>query len=109
MSPYNLIVTNVPGPPVTLYFLGAPMVGGYPSVPLFENQGLAVALFSYGGKLFWGFSADWDLMPDLGDFVASVQRSFAELRHAAGVQPTKIAPLRKTRPRLESRVSGLGS
>src|SRR5204863_5252495 len=47
LSPYNLIVTNVPGPPVPLYLLGAPLVCGYPVVPLFENQGVAVAIFSY--------------------------------------------------------------
>ena len=63
LNPYNLIVTNVPGPPLPLYLLGARMVAGYPLVPLFENQGLGVAIFSYDDRLFWGFNADWDLVP----------------------------------------------
>jgi WS/DGAT/MGAT family acyltransferase len=83
MNPYNLIVTNVPGPPTPLYMLGAPMVEGFPHVPLFENQGLAVALFSYNGRLCWGFNADWDLVPDLDVFVGAVERSFNELYVAA--------------------------
>ena len=83
LHPYNLIVTNVPGPQLPLYLLGARLLGGYPQVPLFENQGLGVALSSYCGALHWGFNADWDLMPDLGEFVAAVGAAFEELHRAA--------------------------
>jgi len=83
LAPYHLIVTNVPGPPGPLYLLGARLLAGYPLVPLFENQGLGVALFSYDGKLCWGLNADWDLVPDLHDLVVAVYASFAELRQAA--------------------------
>ena len=76
---YNMVVTNVPGPPTTTYFLGAPMQAVYPLVPLGPNQALGVALFSYDGKLFWGFNADWDALPDLHDFVDFVGREFAAL------------------------------
>jgi len=82
-APYNLIVTNVPGPQFPFYMLGAKMLSAYPLVPLFRNQALGVALFSYLGKIFWGFNADWDLMPDLDDFVAAVRTSFEELQEAA--------------------------
>jgi hypothetical protein len=78
-NPYNLIVTNVPGPPVPLYLLGARLLSGYPLVPLFENQGLGVALFSYDDRMFWGFNADWDLVPDLHHFANDVETSFEEL------------------------------
>jgi WS/DGAT/MGAT family acyltransferase len=98
MSPYNLIVTNVPGPPTPLYMLGAPMTEGYPHVPLFENQGLAVALFSYNGRLHWGFNADWDVVPDLDVFVAAVERSFAEL-HGAATGTARRPAIAKRRPR----------
>lgn len=84
IEPYNLIVTNVPGPQQPLYLLGARMLAGYPQVPLFEKQGLAVALLSYSGRLHWGFQADWDLVPDLHRFTAAVERSFRELLEAAG-------------------------
>jgi len=47
--------------------------------------GLGIALFSYDGTLSWGFSADWDLVPDLHDLIVATERSFAELREAAGV------------------------
>jgi diacylglycerol O-acyltransferase / wax synthase len=81
-SPFNLVVTNVPGPPVPLYLLGARMLEAYPLVPLFMGQALGIALFSNAGKLFWGFNADWDTLPDLHDLVGAVDASFAELRQA---------------------------
>jgi len=80
---FNLIVTNVPGPPVPLFLLGSQLLGGYPQVPLFENQGIGVALFSYCGTLYWGFNADWDRVSDLSAFVEAVEVSLAELREAA--------------------------
>ena len=83
VSPYNLIITNVPGPQFPLYLLDARLLQGYPLVPLFENQGLGVALFSYDGQVCWGFNADWDLVPDLAAFVADVEASFAELQALA--------------------------
>jgi WS/DGAT/MGAT family acyltransferase len=77
--PFNLVVTNVPGPQVPLYLLGARLVDVHPHVPLFPNQGLGIALFSYAGKLCWGFSADRDLVPDLAEFRRCVSASFNEL------------------------------
>jgi hypothetical protein len=60
-------------------------------VPLFENQGLGVALFSYDDALSWGFNADWDLVPDLHHFASDVETSFDEL-HAIATT-TEVRPL----------------
>ncbi|MGH7803233.1 MAG: wax ester/triacylglycerol synthase family O-acyltransferase, partial [Candidatus Binatia bacterium] len=51
IRPYNLIVTNVRGPEVPFYFFGARMIACYPALPLFEHQGLGIALFGYAGRL----------------------------------------------------------
>jgi len=77
---YNIVVTNVPGPQMPLYLLEAPLRESYPMVPLFENQAIGVALFSYAGGLYWGVSADWDAIPDLHDFVTALQDEFQGLR-----------------------------
>jgi len=95
LHPYNLIVTNVPGPPLPLYLIGARMLEGYPQVPLFEYQGLGVALFSYAGNLCWGFNADWDLLPDLPALVDAVAHSFRELHATAS---TEGAPAQQRKP-----------
>ena len=82
--PFNVVVTNVPGPPIPLYLLEAPLRETYPMVPLFANQALGFALFSYAGSLFWGLNADWDAVPDLHDFATSLHAELDVLRDAAG-------------------------
>jgi diacylglycerol O-acyltransferase / wax synthase len=89
--PFNLVVTNVPGPTFRVYVQGAPMLRCYPLVPLYQNQGLGIALFSYDGRLQWGFNADWDAIPDLHDLVEAVAEDFQALREAAGVESEAAA------------------
>jgi hypothetical protein len=48
-------------------------------VPLVDNMGLGIALLSCEGRLHWGINADYDLVPDLTDFVAALQDAFQEL------------------------------
>jgi WS/DGAT/MGAT family acyltransferase len=85
----NLVVTNVPGPQVPLYLLGARMRDSYPMLNLLLQHSLGVALFSYDGRLHWGFMADWDLVPDLHDFVDAIHASFTELCGAAGLDTSE--------------------
>jgi WS/DGAT/MGAT family acyltransferase len=77
---YNIVVTNVPGPQMPVYLSGSLMQEVYPLVPLFTNQALGIALFSYDGGLHWGFNADWDNLPDLHDFVQMIETEFEALR-----------------------------
>ncbi len=90
--PFNMVVTNVPGPQSAWYMLGARLLESYGMVPLIGRQGLGVALGSYDGRLFRGFNADWEIVPDLHDFVIDVERSFDELCGAAGVKRGVASP-----------------
>jgi WS/DGAT/MGAT family acyltransferase len=78
----NMIVTNVPGPRVPVYLLGARMLESHPLVPLMANEALNIALFSYQDALSFGFNADWDALPDLHDFVESIPIGFEALEKA---------------------------
>ena len=80
----NLVVTNVPGPQVPLYCLGARMLEAFPMVPLSGNLSLGVAILSYCGVLHFGLFADADVWPDLDDLAADVEAAFETLRHAVG-------------------------
>ena len=82
-GPINMIVTNVPGPQIPLYLLGAQLLEAFPLVPLLENTGAGVALFSYDGQLCWGFNGEYARMADMRRFVQAVQASFEELAAAA--------------------------
>jgi WS/DGAT/MGAT family acyltransferase len=81
--PYNLVVTNVPGPQLPLFLLGARLERCYPVVNLQPKQGIGVGLFSYAGSLGWGFTADRDQAPDLYVFANAVMESFEELERCA--------------------------
>jgi len=68
---FNLVVTNVPGPQVPLYMLGARMVDTFGVIPLIDSLCLGVVLFSYVGKLW--LTGERDLLPDLHDFVGDIR------------------------------------
>ncbi len=78
-GPVNMIVTNVPGPQFPLYQQGSKLLGIHPLVPCLPRSGLGVAVFSYDGKLCWGFNADPDLVPDPERFRDLIDESFREL------------------------------
>jgi WS/DGAT/MGAT family acyltransferase len=84
-APYNLMVTNVPGPQQPLYLLGAKLVSLYSQVPIADSTALGVAIVSYAGKLCWGFNADYESLPDLALFADAIGDAFAEIAAAADV------------------------
>ncbi len=86
VRPYNLIVTNVHGPQVPLYLLDARLREFHPQLPLFENQGLAIAVMSYLGKISFGLTGDAKLAPDLSAFANDLAESLRELGDAASRQ-----------------------
>ena len=98
--PFNLIVTNVPGPQLPLYMIGSRILAAYPIGPLFLDQALNIALVSYDGRLYWGLNGDWDVLPDLRDLVTAIRASFDEL-----LQATETAPV-QTRTRSRKPPSG---
>ena len=77
---FNLISTNVPGPQVPLYCMGARMLEAYPMVPLSRNLGLGIAILSYCGTLHLGLLADRDTFPDLEVLASGITDAFAEMR-----------------------------
>jgi len=90
--PFNLVVTNVPGPPMPLYLLGAKVSAIHPMVPLLGHTTLGIALFSYCGRLQFGFTGDWAATDDLHLLVEDMQAAFKELLAlAAEVHEAKAA------------------
>jgi WS/DGAT/MGAT family acyltransferase len=99
--PFNMVVTNVPGPQVPLYLLGARMRDNYGFVPLTDGLCLGIVLFSYAGNLCWGFTCEWDLVPDLHDFVLDVEASFKELKRAAMPDEVRVEAASTPAPPVE--------
>ena len=85
VRPFNMTVTNVPGPQFPMYLLEAKMLANFPIVPLWARHGVGVALFSYDGRLLWGIHADYDVVPDTDAFIESIHHSLRLLENAAGI------------------------
>jgi WS/DGAT/MGAT family acyltransferase len=86
---FNLIVTNVPGPPMPLYALGAKLLEAFPILPLAGNQSLSVAALSYEGQLSLGVLYDPETCPDADVFCAGVRSTHETLveRTQRGARP----------------------
>jgi diacylglycerol O-acyltransferase / wax synthase len=94
----NLIVTNIPGPQMPLYFQGAEMLEAFPVVPIAGVTSLGIAVLSYNGKVNFGLNADFSLFPDLEVLAKAITESLDELHDLAGVvvpsrRQTGLAPI----------------
>jgi diacylglycerol O-acyltransferase len=66
---HNLVISNVPGPPVPLYFMGARIDALYPLGPVFHGAGLNITVMSNNGEMHIGAIACRELMPRVWDLV----------------------------------------
>lgn len=91
---HNLVISNVPGPQIPLYFLGAEVEAMYPLGPIFHGAGLNITVMSLNGKLNVGLISCPELLPDLWDMADGFVAGMAELLAAtkARRRPPKSAP-----------------
>ena len=106
---HNLIVSNVPGPPIPLYAAGAQVKGVFPFGPLLEGAGLNITVLSNMGHVDFGVIACRELVPDVWSIADGFGEAVLELRKLAddaaapAVEPAppakKRAPAKKAAPR----------
>ena len=77
--PFNLVVSNVPGPDVPVYLAGARMESLHPLGPIMEGVGVNVTVFSYLDTVHVGVQACWDLVPDVAVLAGAMEQSLDEL------------------------------
>jgi diacylglycerol O-acyltransferase / wax synthase len=85
VPPFNLIISNVPGPTVDLYLCGARLDGVYPLSAIADGQGLNLTVLGSNGKLNFGALADRDLVPDVDLIIDALKDEVAALSDAFGV------------------------
>jgi hypothetical protein len=76
---FNVTITNVPGPSMTLYALGSRLRDIYGLVPIFSGHALGLAILSYDGGITFTVSADRTSVSDLDVFRAGLEESMDEL------------------------------
>jgi diacylglycerol O-acyltransferase / wax synthase len=85
----NTYVTDVPGPPVRLFFASAPLLEVFPVVPIMGNVSLGVGALSYAGQFNLTAVADRERCPDLEVFAEGVRASLAALADSLLVRSPK--------------------
>src|SRR5438552_2570546 len=80
---HNLVISNVPGPPMPLYFAGAKLVSLFPMGPVMEGAGLNITVISYMDAVDIGLMVCREAVPDVWDMAADIEESLAELKKAA--------------------------
>jgi len=83
--PFNLIISNVPGPKKPLYMNGAKMVGTYPlSIPI-QGMALNITCNSYDQDMDFGLTGCRRSVPHLQRLLTHLDDEVAALEQAAGV------------------------
>jgi WS/DGAT/MGAT family acyltransferase len=92
---FNLICTNIPGSTTPLYAVGRRMIASYPQVPTGYELGIGVAVQSYDGKMFFGLTADAEVVPDAPRMRDYIVAAFGDLCRAAGIGKAGRRPARR--------------
>jgi diacylglycerol O-acyltransferase / wax synthase len=65
LPPFNITISNVPGPNVPVYLAGARLIAHYPVSVVTDGQGLNITLVGYLGQLHFGLVSCRELVPDI--------------------------------------------
>jgi WS/DGAT/MGAT family acyltransferase len=83
--PFNLVISNVPGPRQPLYWNGARLDGLYPlSIPL-DGQALNITCTSYSEEIAFGLTGCRRSVPHLQHLLGHLDDELAALEHAVGL------------------------
>ena len=83
--PFNLVISNVPGPTSPMYWDGARLEGLYPLSIVLQGQALNITVTSYAGELQFGLVGCRRTVPHLQRMLAGLETGLADLEHAFGV------------------------
>lgn len=87
----NVRVSNVIGPSVPVYALGARVLDVLPIMRLFGNVGLVLCAFSYAGRISLVVTADATAFPDVDALMAGMERDWHALIGPHPTEPTRAA------------------
>jgi diacylglycerol O-acyltransferase len=79
---HNLVISNVPGPPVPIYFMGGRVEALYPLGPVFHGAGLNITVISSNGRVHVGIIACADQVPEPWDLAGFFRQEMLALTNA---------------------------
>lgn len=94
--PFNVTITNVPGPRNLLYLNGHKVLSMFGLTPVVDGFGLIIAAFSYNGGISITTTSDAKTMPDAYLFSRYIRESANELEQLILAREKKNASVKKT-------------
>jgi diacylglycerol O-acyltransferase / wax synthase len=85
LMPFNLTISNVPGPQFPLYMDGCEQLASYPYSTITDGMALNITVTSYNGHLDWGIVGDRDIVDDVWPMFDGIVAAQAELLEHASV------------------------
>lgn len=85
LQPFNVIISNVPGPQQSLYWNGAKMEGIYPVSLVMDNMALNITILSYVDHLEFGITACRRTLPSMQRLLTYLENAIIELEVAADI------------------------
>jgi len=83
--PFNVVISNVPGPAERMYYGGARLDGSYPLSNIPDGQALNITLVNNAGNLDFGLVGCRRSLPHLQRLLAHLEESLKDLERAVGV------------------------
>ncbi|MGB6583604.1 MAG: wax ester/triacylglycerol synthase family O-acyltransferase [Streptosporangiaceae bacterium] len=83
LPPFNITISNVPGPNTPVYLGGARLIAHYPVSVVTDGQGLNITLVGYLGQLHFGLVGCRELVPDIDTLAGYLTDELALLVEAA--------------------------
>ena len=83
--PFNIVISNVPGPNEPMYLGGARLDGNYPMSIALDGQALNITLVSNAENLDFGLVGCRRSIPHLQHLLTHLESSLKDLERAAGV------------------------
>jgi hypothetical protein len=95
---WNLVISNVPGPPVPLYLAGARVETMYPVSVITDGLGMNITVFSYQDELNFGIIVDRETVPDVWDIIGWLGESLDELVATIPAEKSRRTPRNRKAP-----------
>ena len=103
VPPFNVVISNVPGPPIPVYAAGAKLLAHYPVSVVTDGLALNMTVIGYLGQLHFGLVAARERVPDVDRISDWLEEELSILLALARAEQTRRVEEEEARKRAPKR------